>query len=427
MSFVKYTPAAGQNAGSVPVNTEVATHDRALDSAKIQDVHIDNQPAIQFDAGGRQRMSQITTLFDGKNLGFFHSLLWDVAGTGTGTFSANKYNMSVTAGQWYLLQSHRYFPYFSGKDQIIEETFDGFGLEAGVTKRFGYFSSSATSPFTATLDGLWIENDGTTYHIKTSRAGTETTSVAFADWDNYALLSSYNFNNFTVFFIDFLWLGGAVMRVWVKTDLGFILAHTVNYAGSAPDVFMLSPNQPVRYEIRSTTGTGSFRYICSQVGTEGSIDESGTSRAVDIGNTAVTFSTIGTTYPVKAIRKQAAYRDIAVIVEDIEIFVTSTQDNLRWSLQINPTLSAGLTYTAVSNSAVEEASGNGTITVTTPGTVIARGGVLSGLLLPNHILEKNFLSWLGGTPANVMDQYVLCVTPMTNACKLTGGLAYKAF
>lgn len=425
MSNVRYESAIATSAGAIPVETIIET-ELQPDGSNRQVIKIGNQPAIQFDAGGRQRMSQITTLFDGKNLGFFHSLLWDVAGTGTGAFANNKYNMSVTAGQWYLLQSHRHFPYFSGKDQIIEETFDGFGLEAGVTKRFGYFSSSATSPFTATLDGLWIENDGMTYYIKSSRAGTETTSVAFADWDNYALLADYNFNNFTVFFIDFLWLGGAVMRVWVKTDAGFVLAHTVNYAGSAQDVFMLSPNQPVRYEIRSTTGSGSFRYICSQVGTEGSIEESGTSCAVDIGNTAVSFGNIGTTYPVKALRKQAAYRDIAVLIEDIEIFITSNEDKLRWSLQINPTLSAPLTYTAVTNSAAEEASGNGVITVTAPGTIIARGGVQSGQLLPNHILDKNFLAWLGGTPANVMDQYVLCVTPMTANCKLTGGIAYKA-
>jgi hypothetical protein len=379
---------------------------------------------ITQDAGGRVRVSQLTTLGDYKTLNADRTLLLETVGTGTGAFSANKYSMSVTAGQWLVRQSRRYHPYFSGKSQMVECTFDNFGLQANVTKRVGYFSSSAVSPYDSTYDGIWLENTGTSYVLKASRAGTETVSVDWTLWDRYNLISDYSFDNFTVLLFDFLWLGGAVLRLWIKTGSGFVLLHTVNYSGSAQDIFIKSPNQPLRYEIRSTTGTGSMRYICAQVSTEGSINESGLGRSV-FNTTGVATNTIGTTYPVLSVRKGTAYRDIAVSMEDLSVFVTTTQDQVRWSLQINPTLSAPLTYSALANSATEFAVGNGTITVTTAGVVIVAGHTSSTLMQPTGILKLNFLSFLGGSIDNVMDEYVLCVTPLTNAVTSYSTLSFK--
>ena len=378
---------------------------------------------ITQDAGGRVRISQLTTLGDYKILNADRPLLLETVGTGTGTFQANKYNMAVTSGQWMVRQSRRYHPYFSGKSQMVETTFDGFGLQANVVKRVGAFSSNAVSPYDTTYDGIWLENTGTTYVLKASRAGTETVSVDWTDWDNYDLISGYNFDNFTVILFDYLWLGGAVYRLWIKNGGGFVLLHTVHYAGTSQDVFIQSPNQPIRYEIRSTTGSGSFRYICSQVSTEGSINESGLGGTVRTA--AIATGNVGTTYPLLAIRKGATFRDIAVAIEDLSVFVTTTQDQMRWSVQINPTLSAPLTYAAVANSAVEVASGNGTITVTTPGTILVAGTTSSALMQPTGILKLNFLSFLGGTIANVMDQYVLCGEPITNAITSYSTLSYK--
>lgn len=378
---------------------------------------------ISQDAGGRVRVSQLTTLGDYKTLNYDRTLLLENAGTGTGAFSANKYNMSVTAGQWFVRQSRRYHPYFSGKSQMFECTFDGFGLEADVVKRVGGFSSSATSPYSATLDGVWLENTGTSYVMKAARAGTETVSVDWTDWDNYDEIKNHDWSKFTVILIDFLWLGGAVYRLWMKNGAGFTLLHTVHYPGTATDVFILSPNQPVRYEIRSTTGSGSFRYICAQCSTEGSIDESGLGRTLRTG--AITIGSIGTTYPLLALRKATTSRDIGVVLEDLSLFPTSANDQTQWSLQINPTLSAGLTYGALANSAVESAVGNGTITVTSPGTIINAGTASTNSQLPSGILKKNFLAWLGSTLNNTMDEYVLCATPITSNIVTYSTLSFK--
>ena len=42
VSFVKYIASWAQNAGAIPADTVVATHDRASDGASVQDVYLDN-------------------------------------------------------------------------------------------------------------------------------------------------------------------------------------------------------------------------------------------------------------------------------------------------------------------------------------------------------------------------------------------------
>ena len=386
---------------------------------------------IGIDAGGRQRVSQLTTLMDGKVVNGHTPLIFESSGTGTHTLGNSKNDMAVTSGQWSIFASKRFYPYFSGKSQTVECTFDTFGAQADVVKRFGYFSSNAVSPFDTTYDGMWCENDGSTIRLKMARAGTSTLDVPITSWSGYANLGEYqnlaNWDNFTVCIFEFLWLGGAVMRFWIKTQSGFVLAHIFHYAGTAQDVFMLMPCQPLRYEIRSSTGSGSFRYICSQIATEGSFEEDGIVRAVTTGTTAITCATIGTTYPLIAIRKQSAHRCVASRMSDYNIFVSSSNDRMLYSMQINPTLSAPLTYANVVSSSVQSAIGNGTITVTTPGILLSAGFLAQNSILPSGLLEHNFLSYMGGTLANVMDEYVLCGTPITSGVDTYSSLAYKEY
>jgi hypothetical protein len=385
---------------------------------------------VQADAGGRVRVSQFTTLGDYKILNADRLQLWENVGTGTGLFTGNKYSMSVTAGQWLVRQTLRPHHYFSGKSQAVEITFDHMHPEEGIIKRAGYFSSSTVSPYSAALDGIWLENDGTTIRFISSRAGTETMNVALSNWSGYEFLNSYKdpatWGNFTVCLIDFLWLGGAVLRLWVKTQYGFVLAHVFHYSGTAQDVFILSPNQPLRYEIRSITGAGELRYICAQVATEGSTAEGGLTGSVDTGLTAITFATVGTKYPLKALRKKATARDIVAKVDVVNILVASS-DTILWTLEINPTLSAPLTYADVPNSSLQAASGDGTITVTAAGNIIASGFLTQNTPIPQDLLRENFLSYMGGSITGVQQEYVLCLTPVTNNVSGHGNLGFKEY
>lgn len=382
---------------------------------------------VGVDAGGRTRISQMTTLFDGKTLNSDNTLIFDNRGTGTGLWAANKYNMTVTSGQYLVRQARRFAPYFSGKSQFVEFTLDGFQHEAGVTKRIGYFSSNETAPYDTALDGFFMESDGESYSFKTYRAGTLTNNIPSTSF-NMAYGLSFellDFSKFNVFAVDFLWLGGAVLRLFLKTQNGFELIHTINYAGTAEDVFILSPNQPLRAEIRGVSGAGSMRYICSQISTEGSINEEGYNGAVHTGSSAITCGTTGTKYPIKAIRKKAGFRDISVKMTGVSIFTATANDQILWTVELNPTLSSALTFADGTNTAVEQATGNGTITVTAPGRILSAGYVATNAPIDPAQFDKDYLAYLGVNLDGTRDPLVLCVTPISGSVGVFGGMHYK--
>lgn len=178
-----------------------------------------------------------------------------------------------------------------------------------------------------------------------------------------------------------------------------------------------------------------MRYICSQVSSEGSINESGYNNSVNSLLTAAipsnTVATIGSTYPLKAIRKKVSNRDNALRLTGASVFVSSANDIIHWSIQLNPTLSAPLVYTDVLNSAAQEANGSAvaaiTNTVTVRGRVLA-GGVVSqnGIMSPDAFAE-DYLQYLGCTLDNTMDELVLCVTPITSNITLNGSINFKEY
>ncbi len=382
------------------------------------------QPA-SLDASGRLRVGQLTTLADLKTLNEDDTLLLENTGTGTVAWADNKCQLTVTSGQYLIRRSRHYFPYFSGKSHQVEITQDGFQSQAGVVKRVGYFSSNAVDPYESNFDGFYLEDDGTAKRIVVMRYGTEVLNVAQVNW-NGEDVSGYNWQNFTVLMFDFLWLGGAILRVMLKTPSGFAVLHTFDYAGTATNTFMRSPNHSVRWEIRGVSDGGTLRPICAQVSTEGSINESGRQRSVNTGATAITLAAIGTTYPIIGIRKKTTHRDRSVKQIGLSAFV-STSDQLLVSLQRNPTLSAPLTWSDVAQSAVQQGLGNGTITVTSPGQVLFSLGISQNVTIPPNVLDSDFLSSLGVSIADVSDEMVLCGTPITATVASHGFISFKEY
>lgn len=385
--------------------------------------------AISFDSGGRLRVGQLTTLGDMKTLGADEALLMENTGNGTGTWANNKYTMSVTAGQYYIRRSRQHYHYFSGKVTQVECTFDGFQPEVGVTKAIGYFSSSAVAPYTASQDGFYLYNDGYEVWLKAYRAGVETLSVRQSQWNGDPQVKNINWSLFTVVMFDFLWLGGANLRLFIKTPQGFLLAHQFSHAGFASDTFVLSPNQCVRAEIRSTTGSGSFRWICAQVSTEGSINESGKQRALDTTHTALVLTSVGTTYPLLAVRKGANYIDRMIQALSFTGNVTSTNDMMILRLHLNPTLSAPMTYSALDNSGMEFAVESGTVTktISSPGSVISVMPAYTNTVTPPNQLEQSYLAILGSTIAKASDELVLSGTPVTATVSALAFLNLKEY
>lgn len=381
-----------------------------------------------IDAGARTRISQLTTLLDGKilqqedefdNGGMFQNVYSGAAPV----YGDNKLLMSISgASQYIIRQSKRFYPYFSGKSQLIECTFDTFQTQAGVTKRFGYYSSSAVNPFSASIDGFYFEDNGVSKSLEIRNLGTVVASIPFASMDNYSLVSSYDWSKFTVVAFDFLWLGGATLRMWLKTDLGFVLLHTYNHTGLLTGTMINSPNQPVRYEMRTTTNaTGQFTYICTQVSTEGSIDESGRTKSL-INESAIVTNSTALVYALKGIKKRSTYRDVATQISEISVVNTNNADSGILMLLLNPTLSAPIAYS--NNESIEE----GTATnqkVTVLGKILAAAP--ASYQGSTDAMKQNFLSFLSQSIDNTMDEYVLAYKPVSANQSVHGIITTKSY
>lgn len=370
---------------------------------------------------GQTRSAQTLTLFDGKIMNAEDSYKWDTKGTGTATFSGNAVNLTVTNGQYVVRQSRFFTPYFSGKPQIVEATHINFAIEFGKVKRFGYFSSNAVAPYDSNKDGVWIESDGvtdSTYKLVTSYDGTVTHSINWTNWDGYSKIASYDWTKFSVNKVDFLWLGGAGLRLFLVVNGMFMLVHTIkDHAGYSNSLIFKSPNQPVRYEIRSTSGSGSFNTVCSQVSTEGAtLAEAG--EGVAIYTPGIACNSVGTIYALCGMRKAAAYRDHFIPVTEFGCTQTSNSgDSGVLLLLINPTLSGALTWTA--NSRIETA-------IATNQTVTNVGRILKAVPFSGSGISAQApsaaLRVLGCGIDNTMSQLIVAFAPLSANQSVSGSM-----
>jgi len=377
---------------------------------------------VGVDAGGRARVANITTLFDGKVINADDTLLWENVGTGVASFGANKVAISALPGQYMIRRGRHIIPYFSGKSQIIEATFDGFTSGVGATERVGYFTSSPVAPYTSLVDGFYLESTDGVITLKVMNLGTEKASVPITEWDNYSYFQNYDWNNFTVLLFDFLWLGGTDLRMFIKTSEGFVLAHTYNHAGTTTGTFIASPNQSIRYEVRGASATASMECICSHVGTEGAIPDAGKPIAL-FSKAAVVTNTVGTIYAVKGVKKLPGYRDVAITVTSVGISNTGTSDSGMILLIVNPTLSAPLTYVNTSKVA-EGTATNQTITPNTGRVIAAIAADTTGQV---GGVNDSVLAQVAMSITDDSDEIVLAYMPTSNMQSVFGTMIIKEY
>ena len=378
----------------------------------------------QLDAAGNLPVSQ--RIITGSYLQTRDNLplLYDRKGTGTQTYTNGHVNMSVTAGQYALCQSRAFSPYLPGKPVSIKITFFDFDHEANVTKRIGYGSRSTVAPYTANFDGFYIESDGTNYnlHIANSATGA-TTTVVQSSWDDPldgtgASGITANFTNFTVLEFDFLFLGGTALRCFINVGGQRYLFHTFSWSNSNTDTIFRNPAQPVFYEIRSTTGTGSMAQVCASAELQGSLELVGIPRAVDNGTTIINANAVGTYYMLNAIRLKSANRDAFVKVKSLSILAT-TNTNFNYRLVINPNVAGlALVWNGLTNSNVEYAVGD------PAGSNIVTGGTVleSDYAAARETLGKdvNGILRIGTQIDGTQDILVLCASPLSGNMDVLG-------
>jgi hypothetical protein len=372
-----------------------------------------------LDAFGRLRTSNVTSLLEYKHTYDKLPLVINEVTAGTATSVYDKPNsqvvMSVSTNNDYVIrQGVARGIYQPGKGQIFEASFSDFQLQTNVIKRVGYFTTSTSAPYNSVVDGFFLESNGQTgivsfqiWQSGTTTFSAESTSWLTTDYD----VTNINWSKTQLMFTDFQWLGVGRVRFGVVIDGQFKLFTTSTGTNNLDNVYMKSPNQPVRYEIRSVSGgaSGSFNMICSQVSLEGSINSLQKSTSV-LAFTAQTKPTAYVTYPILGYRLNTNYEGANITLSDIQSLNITNPSKADYliTIQYNPTLSSTSSWTNITDTPVQYSLSTGQ-TITTQGHIIASFmGSGNGTQVDNFEFKDNMLKpglKVNGTP----DEIWICV------------------
>ena len=411
--------------GNRAYNSHISEHDHLIEAKRVTCQMSDS---FSIDAFGRQRVSQVETIFDSKQLFDNLPLLYDdqeVSGSGTSsTHNPNKAAtvMAVsasTAGKR-VRQSFMRMNYQPGKSQLILCTGTlGMG-GSGITAAMGYFDGE---------NGLFAQSkDGAAQFVKRSNyTGTPVdTEVAQSDW-NIDKFDGTGPSGITldptksqILVMDFEWLGvGRVRMGWVVDGL-IIYAHEFLHSNREAGVYMSTPNLPVRYEIENdgTGGAAELEHICASVMSEGGVQNNGYLRHADTG--AVSGLSAGTAYAVMGGSLKTTHLGATVLVENISV-IGSANDQAHWELRIGSTVAGTFTYSDVTNSAVQVAIGSSSNTIT-GGTEIDGGYFTTNqavtFTVPNAL-------HLGATIDGTPQEWELVVIPITNNMTVRASVTWR--
>lgn len=357
-------------------------------------------PDGSLDAFARLRVSEPHTIFDSKLITNKQPLFWDelTNGTGSSTHNTNEASvtMTVSANADYVIrQTFMRFNYQPGKGQEILMTGILGEPVANATSKIGDFNTSILAPYTADADGIYWGSDGTDNFVAISKFGTEN-KVTQANWNIDPMDGTgpsgvaINYDRVQIFGIAFEWLGVGTVTMFHFIDGMTVPVHNFHHANvlNQTTVYMATPNHSLRYEVRSTGGTMSIKHICSTVISEGGIEPSGVTRAVDNGITPVNCGNVleGVLY----IRLNSANPCTTISPTSISVLNTSTAtNNFYWCLIRNPTIAGTApTYTNLANSAIDYAPGAGNNTLTN-GQVLFCGyasGSSPEITIPVHLV-----------------------------------------
>lgn len=372
-----------------------------------------------LDAFGRLRTADVTSLLEVSQAYDKRPYIVDEVTGGTVTSTHSKVNASVTmsgtgANSYVIRETLNHAIYQPGKSQLFEASFANFELESNVIKRVGMFSTTSGTSYSENVDGFFLESNGVTNKISFQiwKTGTLTYSADTTTWDNTKYdISTYDWTKTGLMVTDFQWLG--VGRVRFGMNIGGITYYFTDYAATnnIATPYMSSPNKPIRYEFRTSGGTGSFIMICSQVSMEGSINQLVIPLGIVGPTSYVDFSTAGTKYPFIGIKMASGYEDISPILQNINILNVSN-DNYYCTVEINPVISGSYSFSATSQPEVMYSICTGTQTISTTGVVIGSFiGESGSAALSNFDLLNSQVN--AGSKINGEIQEVwICITPL---------------
>ena len=382
--------------------------------------------SANFDAFGRLRVSNPTTIFDSKLVYDDQPLYW--AEKQTGSAPPGGYDqpnacvtLSVTGegAETSVRQTRRFFTYQPGKSQLIYQTFNANNVEADTIKRIGYFD--ATNGLFFELDGTTIVGSGLSF-VRRSSSSNPDVPVPQASWNLDTLDGSggslnpsgvnLKVNAVQILVIDFEWLGSGSARMGFVINGQIIYAHRFDCANIQQNVYMQTPNLPLRYEIEGTLGgAGSLDCICGTVISEGGIEATGTAfgvyspRSINVANNASTT--------LLSIQHRAGFERVTIIPTQVGP-ITAGNGASQWELLYNPTFTTAPVWSPtsrgfcqISTPAVGAAAGQAGIG---PNTEVIAAGVFSQNTGSVDLILRDTTLTLGADVAGVSDVISLVVT-----------------
>ena len=362
--------------------------------------------SVNLDAFGRLRTSEVTSVLELSQVYDKRPRLIDevTGGTVTSTHSIidSQVVMSGTGANSYVIrQSFMCAPYQPGKSQLFEGSFGNFQLESNVIKRIGQFAAASGSTYFSNPDGYFLESNGVTNKISLQvwKTGSLTFSADTSVWNNTDINPlTIDWSLTQLMMVDYQWLGVGRMRFFLVYGGVPYLMYEHTGTDNLSTVYMTSPNKPIRYELRTLSGTGSFNMICSQVSIEGTLNQLWTPCGIT-HEQVTTLATSGTKYPFLGIRTTSNYKDISPILKQISIMNTSNDDYLV-TVEIDPTISGSYSWTGTSQIEIEKALGNGSQTVTSTGDILG--------------------SWIGAAGTSLITEYQLLDSQVNPGTKIDG-------
>lgn len=361
----------------------------------------------------RLKSSNFVNIFDGKQIYDDEPLKFNnyTLNAGNITYnpqiSASTLSVTTATNDLAIKQTNRYFNYQSGRNLNIFISFNLKSFNENTIKSIGYFDDN---------NGIFLKQINNNIYL-TKRSNTSGVAVdedvLQSDWnidglDGYGDSGiSIDFSKIQLMIIELEWFGAVGAKVGFVIDNKIYYAHKFNYFNELNEVYIRTPNLPIRAEIRkvgSSASSSSFDFISCSVSQEGSSDLNGIIRTADRGISSIATNT--TLVPIISIRLKSNYNR-ATVIPIFGSIVTSSTGNYHYKVLINPIVTGGPApvWTSVTNSSIEyDITQNGTVS----DGIQLYGGYVASQVSTNIIDFKN-IYYLTSNYLGTSDILVLAV------------------
>jgi len=388
-------------------------------------------PEVKEDSFGRLRVSEPVPVWEWKNIyNIDFDLYWDNELTSGGTLTHNstkgcrELDVTTSMGSKTTVRTRRRFEYNTGISHKFQFTLNPNNSQTGVAKSAGMFDDN---------NGFfWRFKDGdlaVVYRSSTSGSVVDNV-IEQADFnqdklDGTDVADALDLNNDTLYFIDFAWLGAAVIRFGIVQNGVPVIAHAEIFSQGISESYTLSAVLPFAIEIESTgtpSASDSIQFFCASYQVEGKLNALGKVRT---WNQGITETTVSAEEVVWAGRLNDSYPYSAAIFERINIMIESGNDEVLYKLYHNPTFTGTPTWVDQDNSIMQIASNANTLGAPSAGFEADSGYIRTGDVsaLKNSVSDVFF----GFSIDETADIFMITIDSLNGSANITVNTAIREF